>query len=639
MPKFGIHSIVLEKLISQQTSGIMKGPSTGPLNSSFRSILTDSSDGLPKAAAYLGAIGPDFFFFSDEYPGFDLLLNVYRKLDGIYGIWRKITQPVRFFEELLDPVNHIEGLTQVLDKQIDTVTGGHVDLEMCTKYMSYIQDARDSISEMKGQLGLMAQVDAALLGINLFSNASDLPNLAGLVFEKLFTPAMQIGKPRENWMWFDILHYRRTGEFAKKLVYRANLEGDPDVQAYAYGYLTHIATDLVGHEYVNEIVGGPYRTHVWRHVTVENFMDSWASKKYLGRDINCGIIDWLKVGKLGNDVDGFIGKYDTKLTKVLVETFESTYGPFYPKRPDKNYLDQCFRNFYTSLELMSDCIRPPEHPFEDWWDHMKGKLPSHPPPNPPEIPNACSLDRILAGDRDCWDGFVEHMQEVLAYTMEFIKWAFDSALAILDFLINLGCTATFGTAAGAMYLALSTVYQVYAMLRGVMEDHGFVWPNPARIMGTSRIDNLVMQNATPLVPYSSSPAIYPSRYLSREGMKNLYPAWKDQLLETPRTYAPFISASNTPRNFIEGYPFREAVLATYASRRNPGATVEYAMTGQNPGNAVDISKYMIENSNNTSKTMTVYCNWNLDADRCFGQKTWEAIISATKVLGQKYVIN
>src|SRR5215471_18823951 len=46
------------------------------------------------------------------------------------------------------------------------------------------------------------------------------------------------------------------------------------LKAYALGWMTHLATDVTGHPFVNEKSGGPYRTHWQRHHLVENHMDA-----------------------------------------------------------------------------------------------------------------------------------------------------------------------------------------------------------------------------------------------------------------------------------------------------------------------------------------------------------------------------
>ena len=105
---------------------------------------------------------------------------------------------------------------------------------------------------------------------------------------------LQNNEPETKWYWFDMLHYRKTGEFAKNLVAIAQ-SGTDRQRAYAYGYLSHITTDLVGHAYVNQIVGGPYRLHSQRHTVVENFMDTRQVFEEDGSSVNQTLLDKLSM--------------------------------------------------------------------------------------------------------------------------------------------------------------------------------------------------------------------------------------------------------------------------------------------------------------------------------------------------------
>lgn len=91
----------------------------------------------------------------------------------------------------------------------------------------------------------------------------------------------------DEWWWFDTLHYRRTGEFGAGLyAYADRLEGaDAErMRAYAIGYLSHVAGDIVGHPYVNTLVRGPYRNHARRHKVIENYQDAWGYAMYHGQE-------------------------------------------------------------------------------------------------------------------------------------------------------------------------------------------------------------------------------------------------------------------------------------------------------------------------------------------------------------------
>ena len=39
------------------------------------------------------------------------------------------------------------------------------------------------------------------------------------------------------------------------------ITGNPNLIAYSLGYTTHYVTDVVGHPFVNQVVGGPWRLY------------------------------------------------------------------------------------------------------------------------------------------------------------------------------------------------------------------------------------------------------------------------------------------------------------------------------------------------------------------------------------------
>jgi len=72
---------------------------------------------------------------------------------------------------------------------------------------------------------------------------------------------------------YEFVRWHHTGDFARNLIDAA----DNDQQkAYALGYLVHVAASVTGEPFVNNIVGGPYRTHWWRNRLVRNFIDAWT---------------------------------------------------------------------------------------------------------------------------------------------------------------------------------------------------------------------------------------------------------------------------------------------------------------------------------------------------------------------------
>ncbi|HVT95489.1 MAG TPA: hypothetical protein VHD76_21745 [Bryobacteraceae bacterium] len=76
---------------------------------------------------------------------------------------------------------------------------------------------------------------------------------------------------------FEFLRWHHTDKFAQNLV---NSADNDNKKAYANGFLSHIAGSVTGEPFINNIAGGPYRTHWWRNRLVSNFVDSWTFGRY-----------------------------------------------------------------------------------------------------------------------------------------------------------------------------------------------------------------------------------------------------------------------------------------------------------------------------------------------------------------------
>jgi hypothetical protein len=71
----------------------------------------------------------------------------------------------------------------------------------------------------------------------------------------------------------EFLRWHKSGAFAAALV---KLAKTPAQQAYALGWLVHYAGSITGEPFINNIAGGPYRTHWWRNRLAGNFVDAWT---------------------------------------------------------------------------------------------------------------------------------------------------------------------------------------------------------------------------------------------------------------------------------------------------------------------------------------------------------------------------
>ena len=122
--------------------------------------------------------------------------------------------------------------------------------------------------------------------LNLFTGAiaSGVESLVvdglGVNLLSIFQSPRQRGDAPTNWYWADHLHYHKVDVFSQNLLDLAFLsptyKDSHELRAYALGYFSHVIGDVVGHPYVNQIVGGPYRLHRWRHTLVENFIDGYV---------------------------------------------------------------------------------------------------------------------------------------------------------------------------------------------------------------------------------------------------------------------------------------------------------------------------------------------------------------------------
>ncbi len=240
----------------------------------------------------VGAIGPDLFFFCQDYSSGplaaapyedDLLMlamAVYYWIDAAKDdkwepllillaevnqtfarIVRLLIQLKKLWDAFIEKWNETIGpIVKSIDTLIDDVTGGIV---------SETQVAFDELLT-----GIEKICEEELLSFrDVFS---------------WFSLKMRQGWDEKAFVWSDMLHYRNTTLMARNLFAEARRQydaADPNdpqrgerleqFQAFALGWICHIGTDVVAHSFVNEQCGGPFRTHWQRHHVVENHIDAW----------------------------------------------------------------------------------------------------------------------------------------------------------------------------------------------------------------------------------------------------------------------------------------------------------------------------------------------------------------------------
>jgi hypothetical protein len=234
----------------------------------------------------IGAIGPDLFYFSQDYNStllgpesdsimlalavyfyykknkeedWEPLLIILDKVDSTMGaivrfliklftIWHDF---VAAWESTIGP------FVNAANSALDDLTGG------------LVSEFGVAIGEMK--TALVTFIEEELVSFRaIFAN---------------FDTSVDRGPDEKSMLWGDVVHYRRTTEVPRALVHEAELiraEGGADSEenfekalALALGWVTHVGTDTVAHSFVNEQCGGPFRNHPQRHHLIENHIDAW----------------------------------------------------------------------------------------------------------------------------------------------------------------------------------------------------------------------------------------------------------------------------------------------------------------------------------------------------------------------------
>lgn len=615
MPKYGIHHVVLADAIDQK-------------------LLVDSRDSGRRAGeilsenhgvAMLGAVGPDLFFFAPDFDVVEGLLALYENIEGFVDLYEQAMAPIRKINEtVIEPV----------EQTVESLGGETVEL-----IQSSLAEVRETAELFK------AAVNSSLLtgvieGVNAVTDLA-FPKATTLFFDKVFKPPLQNGEPITNWYWFDMLHYRRTGDFARQL---RNLATTDQQRAYAFGYLSHIATDVVGHPYVNQIVGGPYRLAMQRHVTVENYMDCWKFQQSFGRGVNGALLGKLRLPQaLPDDVSA-----------LLDQAFRATYTDEsqHPRRANMpadgfftgQQLHDTFAVFRRVLVTMEKMAVPrPAEPFSGVADILSRALQDfmQPPPEPPKMKKKCSWGEVLSfglseQSRSCYKTFFEEAAAWIEYAGQLLAYSFETLLDLVDLLLAVLLSLPVKVLLAILYGIQLTCYQIYLTTHGILAQHGLVFPEPADL-GTSYGVNLT----TPVLacPVSGYP-----RPTDLEVGHLVCPTGGVEVVATTADFYP-ADPQTTPDAFISQRPLNLANLKLYAEAESPAVTRQLGANGTAIGNATELTAWMIATAADPRASgveqQMAFANWNLDSDRGYGYKSWFGDFAradgAVEVRDERYV--
>ncbi len=254
MPGPALHHLIAHKLATGISNPRLLHIETSPEYKLLQKLLEDKAN-LPYL--FLGCQGPDFLFFNtkDMDPLLGKFVELYFKVYDFIEYFKNevkkaVPQPI---------LEKLEIVGEVTDAAIED-----------SALLSSLKNDFEAINRLLN--GLISNLTEAtkeyIADFNFYDQISH-PYRDGV---------------KEKWWWFDALHYRKTGKFAKALLDLSE-RGTPE-HLYALGYLTHVAADTVGHPYVNIIAGGPYRSHAQRHKTAENYQDVYNYLNTTKEDFN-----------------------------------------------------------------------------------------------------------------------------------------------------------------------------------------------------------------------------------------------------------------------------------------------------------------------------------------------------------------
>lgn len=321
MPKFGGHIVIGEEV------GRRLGYSQEDLEGEIGKALR------------LGAVGPDLTLFLMD-PAEDNSF-VYQALGSGMRVYREIRKVRDKIEEISDYIG------KPVDQVADWISGGFSTslLEFtglalqgfvsALKLIAFSNTRVEVINPFQGMdLDLLRRVfgvDAAQwasvpkvdLSWNFDSSQVTSPAYVFRYFGAPYTEDPPFKKKAavgdySEWWWMDILHYRRTTEFASALLTTAEANGDPVQIAYARGYFSHVGGDIVGHPYINSMVGGPFRNHALRHMVIESLLDVQIWRDFKGEEIINSRID--KLVEVSNEsIQSISQLLENCLTRVFIE--------------------------------------------------------------------------------------------------------------------------------------------------------------------------------------------------------------------------------------------------------------------------------------------------------------------------------
>ena len=613
MPGPALHHMIADRLKAQISQN--KGLGSKTTAAQYTAIQTLLAD--PKKLPYLffGCQGPDYLFFNTK--------DMAGPIGTFAEFYFEVVDFIEDFKKTLlsvvpQPVlDALEAFDEAVNETIED-----------SALLSELQQTFEDINRLLDGFAatLIAMVEKFISNFNLFDLVSH-PYRDGV-------------NSSEKWWWFDALHYRKTGKFAKELLEATSKDLNDPKFLYALGYLTHYCADTVGHPYVNLVSGGPYRSQAQRHKTGENYQDVFNLLNASGVDWNRSKLHAFYNFNFNGTIDTENNEPDsfTELPDDLAELIAKSIKKVYQEDadPEAEYgpeitaadVNNAYRIYYKWFKSSTDT----------------GTLPE---------PVAYSFSAEL---REVWEKTMDNLGDAGDFLEDAIDeagdWGILSIFIILAALIIAavmaaaaladgiaGAIATLGTSTirAAACLIYEEIYNAYQNFRLGVAMNGLAFPmkehlNDPRLTQFANPSNLdpTGVNAAPFVPFLPLLKFVPTTFeetLFNQERHLVYPFTQNEKGNVMGMLNSYLTEASTHYAFGK-IPFQPKDLLDKLAALTPSSNTNnnddgtglrnLVMERASLGNAMTL----IERCHDRFQDKKELIDFNLDGDRGYSYLCW-----------------
>jgi hypothetical protein len=405
-------------------------------------ILDHVRDSLPQREADLlrthdnyacwGSVGPDFlYFYSRDWTVIgrigDFVFRIHDATDEIVDLYRTVDQ--------------------AFARTADYLSGG--------------------LYEQIQQLVLGVRATVNTLIADVVQNQVDFFELVRPPFHATYEVSQ-----RSRWWWIDLAHHYRTADFARALWRRSR--GNDAARAYVVGYLTHVAADVVGHAYVNLVVGGPYRNHWRRHVFEEKCLDTYLWHRWTRNSVsNSNVYRRLFFSRIGYGNSQLPDPLAGMISGALTDVYGS--AGMLSGVPSQRDVQDMYTAFFAWIKGATSIgfLNLPQPPDFDWYDL---------PQDIRDVLDSIENSRPTVGAPPIGGGSNERTWKAFFRSLiRYCVWLVESAVRIATIPVRVLARLASTPLRYLVWLLLKLVYELYDKFRLTLATAGYVHPEPGHV--------------------------------------------------------------------------------------------------------------------------------------------------------------